>query len=41
MERCATLLREVAMLPERAKLLAEVALETLERAGGRPTDDKV
>ena len=41
MEKCATLLRSVAMLPERAKLLVEVALEVLENAGGRPTDDKV
>ena len=41
MEKCATLLRSVAMLPERAKLLVEVTVEMLENAGGRPTDDKV
>ena len=41
MEKCATLLRSVAMRPERAKLLVEETLEVLERTGGRPTDDKV
>ena len=41
MEKCATLLRSVAMLPERAKLLVEVTLHQLDMAGGRPTDDKV
>jgi len=41
MEKCATLLRSVAMLPERAKLLVEVTLHQLEMAGGRATDDKV
>ncbi|KAJ1475351.1 hypothetical protein T484DRAFT_1909815, partial [Baffinella frigidus] len=41
MEKCATLLRSAAMLPERAQLLVHVATNRLERAGGRPTDDKV
>jgi hypothetical protein len=41
MEKCATLLRSVAMMPEKAKLLVEVTLQMLEDAGGRPTDDKV
>ncbi|KAJ1475339.1 hypothetical protein T484DRAFT_1968361 [Baffinella frigidus] len=41
MEKCATLLRAAAMLPERAQLLVHVATNRLERAGGRPTDDKV
>ncbi|KAJ1473964.1 hypothetical protein T484DRAFT_1834158 [Baffinella frigidus] len=40
MEKCATLLRSVAMLPERAQLLVHVATNRLERTGGRPTDDK-